>query len=226
MREKKKGDSPLFQGSLSAPFQEHEVEEYERKRYRGLDQRLVHRRETKILKKILQKVGSTSLRALDVPCGYGRFSDLILDKDFSLVSSDISFSMVKRAREKSSHPDRPLAVIADVKKGLPFKQGVFGLLFSIRFFHHVHEKQERELILEEFSRITSQWTVLSFYRMNFLHFLQRKLRRKVKKSKTRIKMISGKDFENEVERAGYEIVKIYPLFRGIHSHHIALLRKG
>ena len=212
--------------SASAPFQEHEVDEYERKRYRGLDQRLVHRREKKILRKILQKVEETSFLVLDVPCGYGRFSDMILEKDLSLVSSDISFYMVKRTKEKSSHPAYPLAVVGDVKKGLPFKQGVFGLLFSIRFFHHVHRKHEREAILGEFSRVTSHWTVLSYYQMNFLHSLQRKLRRKIKQSKTRIKMIPRKDFESEVESAGYNIVRIYPLFRGIHSQHIALLRKS
>ena len=223
IKETKKRDSPLF---LRVPFEEHEVDEYERKRYRGLDQRFVHNREEKILRKILQKVGDTSLLVLDVPCGYGRFSDLILEKDFSLVSSDISFYMVARTRENSRHLSLPLAVVADVKRGLPFKQGVFGLLFSIRFFHHVHEKQEREAILREFSRVTSQWTVLSYYRMNFLHSLQRKLRRKVKGSKTRIKMIPRKEFEGEVECAGYNIVRIYPLFRGIHSHHIALLRKS
>jgi len=223
MKETKKGDNPLY---LRAPFQEHEVDEYERKRYRGLDQRLVHKREKKILRKILQKVGDGSMLVLDVPCGYGRFSDMILKKDLSLVSSDISFYMVKRTREKSSHPAYPLAVVADVKKALPFKQGVFGILFSIRFFHHVHRKHEREAILREFSRVTSRWTVLSYYQMNFLHFLQRKLRRKIKRSKTRIKMIPRKDFESEVKCAGYNIVRIYPLFRGIHSQHIVLLRKS
>ncbi len=212
--------------SLNVPFQKHEVEEYERKRYRTLDQRLVHRKETKILRKILQRVRNTSGLVLDVPCGYGRFSDLILDKDYSLVSSDISFYMVKRAREISSHPGWPLAVVADVKKGLPFKQGVFSLLLSFRFFHHVHEKDERESILREFSRISSQWMILSYYQMNFFHFLQRKLRRKIKGSKTRIKMISREDFKNEVQQGDYHIVRIYPLFKGIHAHHIALLKKG
>jgi ubiquinone/menaquinone biosynthesis C-methylase UbiE len=212
--------------SASTPFQEHEVDEYERKRYRGLDQRIVDRREKKILGKILQKVGGGSMLVLDVPCGYGRFSDMILEQALPLVSSDISFYMVKRTREKSRHRDYPLAVVSDVKMGLPFKQGVFGLLFSIRFFHHVHQKQEREAILREFSRVTSNWTVLSYYQMNFLHSFQRKIRRKIKQSKTRIKMITRKDFKSEVERAGYDTVRIYPLFRGIHSQHIALLSKS
>lgn len=220
-RKKKVGNNK----SLNVPFQEHEVEEYERKRYRGLDQRLVHRKETKILRKILQKVRSSSSLVLDVPCGYGRFSDLFLDMNCSLVSSDISFYMVKRAKEMSSHHSWPLAVVADVKKGLPFKQSVFSLLLSFRFFHHVHEKHERESILREFSRISSQWMILSYYQMNFFHFLQRKIRRKIKGSRTRIKMISKEELENEVKVGGFHIDSVYPLFKGIHAHHIALLKK-
>jgi len=211
--------------SSNVPFKKHEIEEYERKRYRGIDQRLVHGRERRILRKILHKIGSGPLLVLDVPCGYGRFSNLLLDKGFSLVSSDLSFHMVKRTKEKSERFARLLGVVADAKHGLPFKQFVFSFLLSMRFFHHVHEKEEREFILKEFSRVTSEWVILSYYQKNLLHFLQRKLRRKIKKSRTRIKMISRQELHEEVEGAGLKVVRIYPLFRGIHAHHIALLKK-
>jgi len=209
------------------PFKEHEVEEYERKRYRGIDQRLVHGREGRLLRKILQKIGDGPHLVLDIPCGYGRFSGILLDKDFSLVSSDLSFHMVKRASEKGgqSHSRFLSGVVADAKQGLPFKKGAFSLLLSMRFFHHVHEKEEREFILKEFYRATSGWVVLSYYQRNTLHNLQRRLRRKIKRSRTRIKMIPRREFYKDVDGAGLEVVKIFPLFRGIHAHHIALLKK-
>jgi SAM-dependent methyltransferase len=212
---------------MITPFKKHEVEEYERKRYRGIDQRLVHRREEKLLRKILRRIGDSTILVLDVPCGYGRFSDLLLDKDFSLVSSDISFPMVKRAREKSGHPHSRFlsGVVADAKHGLPFKKGAFSLVLSMRFFHHVHEKKERESILKEFSRATSDWVILSFYQKNLFHNLQRKFRRRIKRSRTRIKMISRQELCQEAEGAGFKVVKISSLFRGIHAHHIALLKK-
>ncbi|GAH34978.1 unnamed protein product, partial [marine sediment metagenome] len=81
---------------------------------------LVHGREGRLLRKILSKIGKGPLLVLDVPCGYGRFSDLLLDKDFTLVSSDLSFHMVKRAREKGKHPHSRFlsGVVADAKQGL------------------------------------------------------------------------------------------------------------
>ncbi|MEA3421230.1 MAG: class I SAM-dependent methyltransferase [Acidobacteriota bacterium] len=209
-------------------FKKHEVEDYERKRYRGIDQKIVHAREQKILEKILRTAGKDAIRVLDLPCGYGRFSSLMLKKGFSLVSSDLSFYMVKRAEEHSRlyNLASVSGVVADAKHGLPFKQEVFNIILSMRFFHHLHEKKNRKFILKEFFYVSSKYVILSYYQMNFLHILQRKFRKKLKKSKTQIKMISRKEFQEEVEDAGFSIIKIFPLFRGIHSHHIAFLEKG
>ncbi|NIO48631.1 MAG: methyltransferase domain-containing protein [Candidatus Aminicenantes bacterium] len=209
------------------PFEKHEVEEYERKRYRGIDQKLVHGREGRLLRKILHKIGHVPLLVLDVPCGYGRFSDVLLDKGFSLVSSDISFHMVERASEKGGQPHSRFlsGIVADAKQGLPFEKDAFPLLLSMRYFHHIHKKEEREFVLKEFSRATSGWVILSYYQKNLLHILQRKLRRNIKRSKTRIKMIPRKEFCEEVEGAWLRVVKIFPLFTGVHAHHIALLKK-
>jgi SAM-dependent methyltransferase len=209
------------------PFEKNEVEEYEQKRYRGIDQRLVHQREARLLRKILHQIGDGRLLVLDVPCGYGRFSDLLLAKDFSLVSSDLSFHMVKRASEKVGQPHSRFlsGVVSDAKQGLPFKKGAFSLLLCMRFFHHIHEKEDRKFILKEFSRVSSGWVILSYYQQNLFHILQRKLRRRIKKSRTRIKMIPRQEFKAEVEGAGLGVVKISPLFRSIHAHQIALLKK-
>lgn len=212
--------------SHNIPFEKHEVDDYERKRYRGLDQKIVHWREKTILRRILKGVSHDSGWALDVPCGYGRFSSLFLEKGLCLVNSDLSFHMVKRARERSQYFGFPLAVVANLKQGLPFKQGVFHLVFSIRFFHHLHKEEERKAVLREFSRLEPKWVILSYYKMNRLHFLQRKLRRWLKRSKTQIKMISSSQIEREAQGAGFRIVRTFPLFKGIHAQQIALLEKS
>jgi len=206
-------------------FQRDEVMDYERKRYRGLDQRLVDARERQILQKLLKENKKDLKKILDVPSGYGRFSDLLLDKVESLVSCDISFHMVKRSKERALLSGRHFTVVADAKQGLPFKDAVFDGLLCMRFFHHVHNPEEREDILKEFARVSSRWVILSYYRMNLFHFIQRKLRRKLKRRQTQIKMISGKEFREEVKRAGFNINKNFSLFKGIHSQQIMHLNK-
>ena len=215
--------------SVRNTFKKHEVEDYERKRYRGLDQRLVHGKEMRILRKIMRRIlsnkGMDSSHVLDVPCGYGRFSKFLMDNGFYLVGSDLSFHMVGRAVNRHERSDKISGAVVDAKQGLPFKRDVFFLLLSMRFFHHVHAMEEREAILKEFFRVSSDWVVLSYYQKNLLHILQRRLRRRIKKSRTRIKMVSRKEFHEEIRGAGLKVVKVIPVFRGMHSHHIALLRK-
>jgi SAM-dependent methyltransferase len=213
------------------PFQEHEVADYERRRYRGLDQRVVHRREVRILKKMLRLAGAepaAGLRAfaLDAPCGYGRFSALLLEAGYRPVSCDLSLAMVRRARAKDPTSPNPIGIVANVTQGLPVCDAAFPLVFSLRFFHHLHRPEERRAALREFARAGTRWLILSFYRANILHQAQRALRRRVKRSKTRIKMITGREFEEEATGAGFRLVRVFPLFRGIHAQHIALLQKN
>lgn len=217
--------------SVKVPFQRQEVADYERRRYRGWDQRIVHRREVNIFNKMMRLVEdiapeTPSAYALDAPCGYGRFSGLILERNFRLVSCDLSPAMVERAIRREDISPNPMGTVCNMTEGLPFKPNIFRLILSMRLFHHLHQSEERRRVLREFARTSAGWLILSFYKFNPLHRIQRKLRRKLKRTKTRIKMITRREFEKEVEEAGFEVVRVVPLFRGIHSHHIALLRKA
>ncbi len=214
--------------STSLPFTEPEVADYEQRRYRGLDQRLVHSRETRILKSLLRPVVSGPLRpnrVLDAPCGYGRFSALLRQTGAGVVGSDLSPAMVKRTRTRLLADGRALGAVADIKRGLPFRADDFGLAFSVRFFHHLHQPRERQAVLAELARVTSRWAVISYYRLNPLHRLQRKLRRTLKRSRTRIKMLASEEFISEMNRAGFRVVRTVPLFRGIHAQQFVLLEK-
>ena len=200
-------------------------------------------------------IGETSGLALDLPCGYGRFSAFLLDKGFGLINCDISHAMVERANESAvwmslraqrgnlttmrlrslfrarrrnpaPRNDILSGAVADATSGLPFREAVFSLVFSMRFFHHVHHSEDRRKILNEYSRVSSEWVVLSYYQSNALHKIQRKFRRKIKKTPTRIKMITRQDFQSEAEEAGFEVISVFPLFRGLHSQHIVLLKKA
>jgi SAM-dependent methyltransferase len=210
-----------------APFKEHEVEEYERKRYRGIDQKLVHAREMAILKRILERIAPQTGWMLDIPCGYGRFSGLLRRRGWDLVGSDYSFPMVKRAIDPRADTamSRKWGVVADATRNLPFKDDTFSLLLCMRFWHHVHEEKKRRAVLHHFSRVTSQWVILSYYQVNAFHLIQRRFRKAMKKSSTRIKMISKAEFYDETRGAGFDCVAMFPLFKGIHSQHIALLKK-
>ncbi|MFW6160467.1 MAG: class I SAM-dependent methyltransferase [Acidobacteriota bacterium] len=210
----------------SRPFEDYQVDEYEKKRYRGLDQRLVDSREKTIVKKIYKKIAPSAGLLLDLPCGYGRFSALSSGTGFYLVQSDISLAMVKRALNRPLKENLFRAgAVADAIFGLPFKENVFQAVLSMRFFHHLHQREDRLTVLTEFHRVSSSWVVLSFYRSNFLHIFQRKLRRRIKKSRTRIKMLTWREFKKELSGAGFKVKKKFSLFPGLHGQQIVWLEK-
>jgi len=234
--------------SSSSKFTRAGVRDYESRRYRSLDQRIVHAREIKLIGKMLAlaaenrvagsapRRNSPSRTALDLPCGYGRFTPTLRELGYDVVSADLSFEMARRAAENAAAfgaasggaPARAgtwfPAVAANAGR-LPFRPGVFDLIFSIRFFHHVHQPEDRARILREFHRASAGYVLVSFYRMNGLHVLQRRLRRLFGKSRTNIKMIEPGIFEKTAESAGFETIRVYPLFRGLHAYHLALLKK-
>jgi len=214
---------------ISSSFTREGVREYERRRYRGLDQRLVHARESRLSRKFLttiDKEAGGQLAAggliLDLPSGYGRFSSLLGAAGGRVMNSDLSFEMALRAAETSGRP----AIVADAKRGLPFRAGAFLAVFSLRLLHHIHDPAERRAILAEFNRVSSSWAVVSYYRTNALHKAQRSLRRLLRKNPRKIRLIDEAEFRDAASSAGWDVVRDAPLFRGLHAARIALLRKS
>ena len=208
-------------------FKDHEVLDYEKKRYRGFDQKIVDWRERRVIKNLLKEAKGKAEKVLDLPCGYGRFSELLIEEATCLISGDRSFSMVKRAlhNREASNRDLGMGTVCDAVEGLPFKAGVFDGIFSLRFFHHLHTRSARIKVMKEFFRTSSDWVIISFYSLNPVHKLQRRIRKASGKSRTDINMMSQKDFISEAEGAGLFVKKVSPLFKGLHSQHIALLEK-
>jgi SAM-dependent methyltransferase len=210
-------------GTAKSPFSSQGVKDYERRRYRSWDQRLVQARERRIIRRHFRAAGpsASSGLVLDLPCGFGRFAPLLQGLGARPVNADLSLEMGRRAMETSRRP----GLAAAAKSGVPFRPGTFGAVFCLRLLHHVHDPAERRAILEELGRVSAGWGVVSYYRSNALHKAQRALRRLRKKSPRRIRMIEGDGFAREAEASGWTVVREAALFRGLHAARIALLRK-
>lgn len=221
---------------MAGSFRREGVRDYEQRRYRGWDQRLVDRRERRILKRLLPSAtrrpcprGPAGPPAagpplvLDVPCGYGRLSGLVRAAGARLVSADLSPAMVERAMQNAG-PAASLGVVADLTTGLPFRDGAFDAVLCMRLFHHLHEAGARAAALAELRRTASSAVIVSYYRRLRVHVLQRRLRRALRGKAYEIKMAPGGEFEREAAAAGFDVERIVRLFPGLHAQRVALLR--
>jgi len=203
-----------------------DVENYRTTRYKGIDQQIVNKRETKILEKILVSLSDRSVSILDVPCGYGRFSELLLRNSLNLTSADISLPMVMAARKYSvASSSNHHFLVGDIRN-LPLKDNTFDYVITIRLLQHMLNASIRHQVLRELHRVARKMVVLSFYRYNFLHSIERWIRCQIKNVDKRISMLSLHDFSKELNSTGFVVLRLFPVLKYFHAHTIALLQKA
>jgi len=202
-----------------------DVEEYRRTRYKGIDQKIINKRERMILEKIFGSIEEKSISVLDVPCGYGRFSKLLLKRSLSLTSADISFPMVLTAREYSLSANfHHHFLVGDIRR-LPLKEKSFDYIVTVRLFQHIPQSSIRRQILKELHRVAKRIVIVSFYRYNLLHRIERWVRCRIKSVKNKISMLSLGDFVKELNSVGFKVLNLFPVIRYFHAHNIVLLEK-
>jgi len=202
-----------------------DVEEYRKTRYKGIDQRIINKKERKILEKIFESIEEKNISVLDIPCGYGRFSELLLKKSLNLTSADVSFPMVLTTRKYSPPTNSPHHFLVGDIKHLPLKDNSFGCIVTIRLFQHILHSSARFQILKELHRVAKKFVILSFYRYNFLHSVERWVRCRIKNVNKKISMLPLGDLEKELSSVGFKVLDLFPVMRYFHAHNIVLLQK-
>jgi len=92
---------------------------------------------------------------LDLGCGNGRHTRLLLEKKIDTIGMDVSFNILKTALENELCSVTPLltgVINADVSD-LSFKDKSFDRIIMIAVFHHLDNLQKRNQALQEISRI-------------------------------------------------------------------------
>jgi len=193
--------------------------EYEEKRYKHLDQRIVNHLEHRLIDRLLAASGTEGKSLLNVPCGYGRFSE-ILDRRYGRICCfDLQPEILGLALRR--HGGRSAFGVNGSIRQLPFADGSFDMVMSIRFFHHYFADEDRLAMLRELQRVTRKSLLLTYYRRNFLH----ELTRRVNKMGKGILMLDRRAFLDELSAAGFRpVIEKSPL-SFLHAQRFLLLEK-
>ena len=129
--------------------------------------------EKKRIRSLLRMVPTGSL-ILDVPCGAGRFHEMLRSDGYRVRAADISREMLEVARASGLAEDY---LLADAEKlGLPDKS--VDCVFCIRLFHHIGTAETRRKLFKEFARVSRGWVLMSFYHSNCLKRFKKMVRSK------------------------------------------------
>jgi ubiquinone/menaquinone biosynthesis C-methylase UbiE len=150
------------------------AESYDR-RWSGRRGRRRQRRKERALLRAAEALGA-ALRplasVLDVPCGSGRFTELLRARGLLYVGLDLSLAMLLQARAKA-----PLAHLAaaDLAR-LPLRDGAVDLVVCIRLMHLVRDAELRLAFLREMARVARRGVVVDYRQTRSLQSLARRLR--------------------------------------------------
>lgn len=156
---------------------------------------------------------------LDLPCGSGRLTAMLLDRGLEITAADSSQNMVDRAQafilEKFPQAAGSTFCVQDIT-GTSFENKQFDGIICYRLFHHFHEPSLRIRSLKELARISKGEIVVSMHTSNALGYLGARLKKLLKGGgKLSRSYPPLAVFEQEVASAGLRVVEKLPRQKGI-----------
>lgn len=203
---------------------EHSKQYYE-KHTSGFWRNLSNNREISIARKALKMAGNPR-SVLDLPCGAGRFWDLLAEEpNRELYAADNSEHMLEIAREvRAPEVARRFTTFQASAFDIPKPDNFVDNIFCMRLLHHIGEHADRLKMLREFHRVAKDSVVFSLWvDGNFKAMRRRQLdakRAQAGKHTYQNRFIAPRELiESECREAGFEIVghvdflKFYAMWR-------------
>ena len=203
--------------------------DYTNKFKRRWTERINNRHEQQLIRRLLRSASITNVDgiALDLPCGYGRLYPIVREVCQQVVESDWSFPLLS-ATKASQHSEQPAGnesgYVRATVMSLPFIDGAFKFVLSVRLCHHIREHQERIQYFKELMRVSSGFLIATYFDSRSFKNRWYEIRRRFNRKRPKWTL----DYQEveELSRAnGFEIVASLWLSRFFSGHRYVLLRK-
>jgi 2-polyprenyl-3-methyl-5-hydroxy-6-metoxy-1,4-benzoquinol methylase len=190
------------------------------------------RREKACIEECLRSIPAGS-RVLDLPCGTGRLTRLLVSRGYRVTAADAAEAMLARAREnyrtyQQQQGDRAPNVPFEVRDVLAtgFDTDQFDGITCIRLLHHFDDVETRRRALQELRRICRGPIVVSFLNSfaldRFSSWIKLRLQGRTKLSQFPIPF---RTFAADVASAGLKIDKKIAAHWGISSRWFLVLSR-
>jgi ubiquinone/menaquinone biosynthesis C-methylase UbiE len=156
-------------------YQDFEVaEQYDAERFSSLSGKVFQWAERRAIERIVASLPDKA-RVLDLPCGTGRLSDLLVRRGWKTIACDVSGEMLAVARKRSVQLGHSISFFRTDCLQMGVGEGAVSAVFSIRFLVHI-APEERVKMLREFRRVTERWVVMSMSLSTPWHRFRRRLK--------------------------------------------------
>jgi ubiquinone/menaquinone biosynthesis C-methylase UbiE len=162
-------------------------------------------------------------RVLDLPCGTGRFTGSLARTGLLVAGADISIDMMRRAATTPTDTGagRIAGYVDADAEALPFADGAFDCVVSIRFMMHV-DPATRHRMLREFRRVAARWAIVDYRHRYTAKWLGWQLRHALGLKKELPNRVTRKGVIREFHDAGLAVRAIIPVRRLLSDKWIVL----
>ncbi len=216
----------MNQAHVKQRYQDEEVVKcYDRKRFRGPIGRTIDALEKRAIRKVL----TTALAelpapaVLDVPCGTGRITEVLLDMGLTVTGGDISLAMIESAQAKLARYGEQVTFRHLDLEGLDLPDQSVDLVTCIRLFNHINAA-EQERILSELARVSRRFVALNLSFSSALYRFTPYLKRAMGMPMPRV-LPSWAELQRRMDTAGFEIADVAYELRYLSEVVVLLLRR-
>ena len=162
----------------ASAYQQPEVADtYDAERFTSISGKLGDRKERRAFSSALARIEGART-ALDVPCGTGRMTAVLLEAGLEVVGADVSVPMMDQARRKlAAFADRLRFTEANLLQ-LPFPSDAFDVVTCVRLFGH-YPSEDRVPMLRELLRVAKRAVIVQYFLETPITRAKRSIKRRV-----------------------------------------------
>lgn len=197
--------------------------DYDARRFGGPMQRRKHANDARLVMALLARAGP-KLSVLDAPTGTGRMVQDLLAAGHRVAGIDLSGPMLHQAKQAASADDAGFrGYLSGEIERLPFQDGAFDAVISLRFLFHAKDPAVRARLLLEFHRV-SHWLVGHVRSRENLKHAGRWLRSQAGLSRRYRPAQGRRELAAELAESGWELTACSPVSR-VFSDKVLFLAK-
>lgn len=173
---------------------------YDSVRFTSLTGKMGDRKEKKAFSRLLDRTPEAKT-ALDVPCGTGRMTEILLLRGLKVTGADVSLEMMEEAREKLKIFDDSVKFVKQDLTALEFEANSFDIVSCVRLFGH-YATPARIQMLKEMARVTRKWVIVQYFYETPLTLLKRFVKRTARTYEGVVYPVTEDVIKEELLRSG------------------------
>lgn len=194
------------------------AESYSTKYERIWHKRISDRRERAVIARALALTGGPHPRVLDMPCGAGRLTGELLAHAEAITLCDFSEEQIAIARRRAEDAGLEPGIARANALSLPFADGAFDLVFSVRLSHHIGDAEDRRRYIRELLRVSRGFVVVTIFDEASIKSRLREMRRRLGSAKRSKYTMGQGELAAIAEAAGFTIKAALPISRLMSGH--------